>query len=280
MELKSAEFEEAVKLKSAYFASNRSKEAFGRLMESAKHNYWSKRWLADIYYQEKEPFDFLNLFFLDEEDLAYKLYSELASKNKRDLYCNFREHEYQLLRFLKPLADYVPSSSGESARPSFYFEITTISFACLLALSNDPEALVGLRYLEEKLKQMEVLPVDFVFVRELKTKTLALLAIAKNDMQLWEKAIGGDTTVLRVKSIFEDFGDGMLGKLMKTPLMQRFPITVEMVRALIDSYYPARSLITFFDLSVKEEQCYTTYPQYEPKTAEPIEPLYSVMMKY
>lgn len=171
------------------------------------------------------------------------------------------------------------NSSGNSARSSFYLEITTISFACLLARSNDPESLVGLRYLEAKLKQMEELPADFVFARTLKIKTLALLAIAKNDMQLWEKAIGGDTTVLRVKLIFEYFGDSIIESLMNTPFMQRFPITVEKIRAL-HSNYPAGPLPILFVFSVKEEQCSSTYPQLEAQTGEPIEPKRSATLKF
>lgn len=266
MELKVDEFEVALQLKNAYFASDCSRDAFEKIISSAGSNYWSKRWLADIYRQGKEPFG----YFGSLGEKAFYLYGELARANSNDFYSLFRSKECYMQDWA-PLGNW-RQSILRSEKTRQHYELLTISCAAHLAISKDPEALIGLRYLEAKLKEMT--ESTSKLAHEVKVKTLMLLAIVKNDRQLWEQAKKSD------KKIFNEYVASILSaeSLVATPFMQSLPLKCEVTYTSNRSYSlldeqpavaPSTTPLTqLVESGHKEEQYPSIYPKLESRVEE------------
>lgn len=152
---------------------------------------------------------------------ALILYAELAQTNQDDFYSLFQNYKCCLEKYSPVPLGYGFSFSPDKEMIRYLREVDVIDFACHLAISKDSESLIGANYLQSKFEEMRKCPSEFA--RDLGTRTLIFLAIAKNDMALWEQA------KVRDKRVFDEHVARILKdrRFRESPFMKQLQIECE-----------------------------------------------------
>ncbi len=184
----STAFKNAESLKNKYL-SNPSRAAFRELEEAAKNNYWAKRWLADIYQNNQQPwFNNLSTTLAGRKLTAYTLYLDLTKDPAQDVY----RLETAFMVYYQDYIDiYTHSLKDKYAefkailytrdewygKQHQYHEEHALFSAFCLALSQDIDANQGLSYLQTTSKRAGTSDVD----KKAKFHAKVLLAFTGND---------------------------------------------------------------------------------------------------
>lgn len=241
------DFKKALILKIRYMTT-KSREDFANLTELAKNNYWAKRWLADFYKDGQAPI-FFGFVIGFQNTRAQQLYLEITQADKNDEYAYFCAS----ITFIR---------SG-----SLPHEENALYYAACLAVSDDIEAGLGLKYLTERINRTASES------DTLKVTATLFLGIVQNDINLWHKARASNINLFNTwfRVIFQQ------QHLLSTPFMKNTLETTTTYYKTITEEYTYEKTTTCHKRTTHNKKVTLTYviPETDERIilSEKIEPL-------